>query len=377
MSWLAAPTLFALCVIALNKVASPEASVDHITTSDPRDGTTNFDAAPESGDGHISILSTHVIDMFMYGYTIVGCLSVCGNTLNIIIMRRQKNLSPFTYLTSLAACDLLTGVAILWNSIFGNSQRHREHHYFALIFTETYVLVFFLRNSFASAASYLTTALSVDRLIAVKFPLQRSIWCSVKRARIISLLSVILGFAVNVLDVPRLAVVWDSEDTLPRLTYTKFGVDQTVSTSILYVTMIFKISLPLALMAVSNAVTWREVAQSLKFREEKSSQSAKSQSKELIVLTVGVIATFVITNIPQVVYKFRYAIYGYPQNLGGIMLFLSLSSELMMWTNSCSNFFIYLILNANFRQDASDLFKCQKKVPSSSGLPSQNSQTTE
>lgn len=333
------------------------------------DGTTAAflnDTKPQSGN--YAFYYSRVTDFVsLYGYGLVGILAVLGNALNIKIMGQQKDLSPYTYMTILAYCDLLTGLAMIWYAFSNCSFLQKKSESLARLSSHTAVPVYFLRDSFSLGATYLTTALSIDRLIAVKFPLKRSLWCTVRKARIVSLCLMVIGFAVNVHEPIRLQIIWIFDPTdgafMPAMGITAAGRNHTLSVMVLYLTIVLKISLPLILMVISNAITLKEVGRSMKFREEKSSKSAaKGDSNQCLLITVGVITTFVMTSIPRAAYQFNLAINGYPKNLNKVMMYTAVFSELIMWSNSCSNFFIYIVLNAKFRQDVINLFGCQKKA---------------
>ncbi|ELT94857.1 hypothetical protein CAPTEDRAFT_205355 [Capitella teleta] len=341
--------LFTLVItlVALNRLVSPqstEASSVELTTTAWKEGGWRF-----INMGKLSVYFTS------YAYITIGAVSIVGNVLNAVIMGRQKGLSPYTYLTVLALCDLATGFGMAWMGVVSNVEFQRQYRFIAEIAGMTSVLMYFVRDAFGLAAIYLTAALSVDRMLAVKFPLHRSIWCTVNRARITCGILTISGLLIHTHSFARLAMSWSpdaaSGQLLPVLAYTKIGMMQEMNDAVLYMTLLLKMTLPIVVMTVSNTLTLRGISHSEKFRSETTVQNKGKESAQCLAITAGVTITYFVTSLPIVVWKVYISIHGYPQSLTFSVALLAMIAEQLSFVKCCTNFFIYTIINKRFRED--------------------------
>ncbi|ELU07297.1 hypothetical protein CAPTEDRAFT_195933 [Capitella teleta] len=298
-----------------------------------------------------------------YAYVVLGFLAITTNTMNLIVMKRQPSVSPYTYLTALAACDLMTGLTMLWNGMISSVELQRISETVVMLMRKTFVASFFGRDCLSFASTLLTVALSLDRMVAVKFPLKRNLWCTVKRARFISVCLLVFSFLTNIDQPFRLTTVGIPDQIsgkiLPRVTYTPFGWRKDVTQAALYATLTLKMALPLMVMAASNTVTLRQIALSHKFRSQqaaKSGQSSKS-GDQCLAVTIGVIVTFIITTLPRLAFKIVTIKKSSITSMASAITFVS--AEVMAWTTTSSNFVIYCLLNDKFRRDATDLIGCK------------------
>lgn len=297
-----------------------------------------------------------------YCYIALGILSLIFNTVNIIIMRRQKKLSPYIYLTSLAACDFLTGGALALNKLFCNPGFINAVPRAGPAVGPLLVPLFYVCNSTLNAAAFLVNALSLDRLIAIKYPMHRSIWCSTRRAYITSCFLIIFGFLIDVDYFARLVTAWYSDpDTgvqIPFIGYTEIGQQQLITDIVYYMKFALKQVIPLSLMIATNSLTLKELALNRKFRNETAGGKTLNNI-QCLRITVGVIVIFVVTNIPRSVYLFNVAINGLPSNPSVAVMVVYAATEMFLWTNICNNFIIYTVLNARFRHDVIHLLQCK------------------
>ncbi|CAD7002948.1 unnamed protein product [Ceratitis capitata] len=118
--------------------------------------------------------------------TIVGGI---GNILSIIVfsITKLRKLSSSFYLTALAVSDncFLVGLFIQWLNFFNIDLYNRDYLCQFLTFLSSW-------TNFCSA--WFVVAFTVERFIAVAFPLKRQSMCTVRHARIVILLLTLLGF---------------------------------------------------------------------------------------------------------------------------------------------------------------------------------------
>lgn len=114
----------------------------------------------------------------------IGLLGLCLNTLALIVLRKQKQRTTTRiYLMAVAITDNFILVSILMLNVllhmsicFNIMQSYWE--VFPFIFVVVYPCMFVARL----AATWFMTLLTVDRWIAVCFPLHAPTWCNSKQA---------------------------------------------------------------------------------------------------------------------------------------------------------------------------------------------------
>ncbi|ELU11435.1 hypothetical protein CAPTEDRAFT_193837 [Capitella teleta] len=346
-----------MSAIASDHLTSPQ----HTENPSSLELTSTLDGA--TSDWLFIYLGKISVAITSYGYIVVGGLSIAGNVLNAIIMGRQKSISPYAYLTAIAVCDLGIGFTLIWMGVVSNVELQRKQRFIADAAAVTSVAMYFVREWCDLSALYLTVALSMDRLVAVKFPLRRSGWCRVKTACVTCGVIMTSGLLLATHFLIRLKITWlpdvESGLDLPNMSYTRIGRTQVVNDTVLYASLLLKMVLPLAVMAACNMMTLRQIVRGEKFRMTSSAtqKSRAATGTQCLAITVGVIVTYFVTGIPQLTFNVYVSIYGYPKTLTPSTAFLAMFAELLAWTKCCTNFFIYTILNRKFRDDLIDLFR--------------------
>ncbi|KZS12306.1 thyrotropin-releasing hormone receptor [Daphnia magna] len=126
-------------------------------------------------------LALKCLDFFNFYYlAVIIIFGVVGNTLNFLVFTRThlKLRSSSYYLAALALADLgfLLTLLVVWLNHVGVDLFNRQGFCQALVYT----------SSVCSCLSvWLTVAFTIERLIAVQYPLQRPYMCTVRRAKII------------------------------------------------------------------------------------------------------------------------------------------------------------------------------------------------
>ena len=125
--------------------------------------------------------------LFRNGWKIVSPPGLLGNLLIIIVTSRMKPFnSTSLFMTSLAVVDLLaTSFRIPFN---------------LLRFTTTTIcqLMWYLYNALPLFSNWILVLWTIERLIAVQFPLRVMEWCTVKRTAFSIIAAGIFSFAVDI-----------------------------------------------------------------------------------------------------------------------------------------------------------------------------------
>ena len=126
---------------------------------------------------------------------ILVLVGTIGNTLSFIVMSRKRMTSSSTlvYFRAIAIAD--TGV--LWTGHFTQWFRVVTGISIALLHSWTCKMYYFLLFSFGDMAIWFILAVTVDRLIAVAFPLRVKLLCNIKKAYVTVSSLALLAFAKN------------------------------------------------------------------------------------------------------------------------------------------------------------------------------------
>ncbi|ELT98586.1 hypothetical protein CAPTEDRAFT_218290 [Capitella teleta] len=290
-----------------------------------------------------------------YGFNVIGVLAVTCNGLNIWVLQKKRVASPYIYMTALAISDLLTGLCILMNTYMNKRDLLGSHAWLRKVSYHVNMPTYYIRFSLATYSTYLLNTLSIDRLIAVKFPMHHPVWCTSKRTRVVCAALVLFCVVFNIHFLLRFHMLWVNYEgvTLPVLGLTTIGRNPTVNASIMYFKLLFQQLVPLALMFTTNIWTINEIIKGIKFR--RNNTSGKQQKVQCLGVTLGVITVFILTNSPAIFNSLSNVIDPSRQSKTSVLYLF----ELLRWISIISNFFFYVILDKRFRDDVINIFLCR------------------
>ncbi|ELU17944.1 hypothetical protein CAPTEDRAFT_185997 [Capitella teleta] len=243
-----------------------------------------------------------IVTVTFYAYIVIGVLSVVCNGINIWVLHKQRTAAPYIYMTALAMSDMITGFCILLNNLMGERDLLSQNPWFSRMTYYLQLPTYFVRFSLWTFSTYLLNTLSIDRLIAVKFPMHHPIWCTSKRARIVSAVLLVISVALNSHFLPRYRILWAHHDGIlvPTLNKSDFGRIPLVNTIASYLKVFHRQILPLVLMLITNIWTILLIVKAMKFRQSSTTSGGK-QKVQCLGVTYGVITVFVVTNSPAAV----------------------------------------------------------------------------
>ncbi|ELU13643.1 hypothetical protein CAPTEDRAFT_204089 [Capitella teleta] len=331
------------------------------TTATPE---TSEQPAPNAS-GFNSFSSSLFDEIRFYCFLVIGFVSILCNGINIRVLQKQRTASPYIYMTFLAISDFITGMCIVILAMNERLDRFNDHGWMMKTWYHISVPVIYVRFTLTTYSTFLLNTLSIDRLIAVKFPMHHPIWCTPGRARIVSASLALFCAVYNIHFLLRYQMVWKGEpdSQFPYLSVTKLGQIYIFNTIIMYLKFLLHQMLPLLLMSTTNILTIREIVKGIKFRKSSTNNSGKNRVQCLGV-TLGVITVFIVTNCPSAAFTLSTLI-GAGLKRGSALHLL----ELLRWTCCVTNFFFYVILDKRFRDEVINLFSCwsppkKKQLPS-------------
>ncbi len=301
---------------------------------------------------------------------VIFTLGLCGNSLALVVLQGDtySRLSTGFLLTCLAVCDtlsLLTGLLRKWISLLTSGRLDvRLYGNFGC------VIHYFLTYASQAMGSWTLVVLTLERVVAVYFPVQTRRWLSKDRARRVWLLvfTVVTGFYSHLLFVVDINHLLQNE-TQPichiKLRYRKWDYDVIFAR----VDLALMATAPCCVIIVSNLMIISRLCQAKRERARallttsRLSSGVYGDRKHVTVMLILVSAVFLLLTIP---YALHYALYyilfdiNSPEQRGWHHL-IETCITLLYYTNNAVNFPLYCLSAAGFRSEFASLI-CRVRV---------------
>ncbi|XP_064641502.1 FMRFamide receptor-like [Lineus longissimus] len=288
-------------------------------------------------------------------------IGTIGNILScIILLRRQMaRISTYVYLGALAIVDtfvLYMGLFRIWLGEVADFNIMGKHDAICKIF----MLLGYTASDFSV---WIIVAVTVERYIAVCFPLQANVMCNTKRALfvILAILAVILTINLHFLWTVKVVEFKEFGEHVKKCTggerYQDFiriwpWVDAFIYSF-----------LPFILIMSLNFLIIRQVFLAHRDREQFLSNDSQRRTTsqdtgyKITVMLLSISFTFLLTTLPMVICMIIGAILQSDTDLK-VIAQISLAStitEYLMYINHSMNFFLYCATGQKFRQQLSRL----------------------
>ncbi|ELU09656.1 hypothetical protein CAPTEDRAFT_199221 [Capitella teleta] len=340
-------TLLVSLVIVVTIVKAQNTTSSNLWTTEGRDGQTPF-----SWYQRMELVN----QISFYGNMNIGVLAVITNVITLRVMLKHKPTTPHVYLICIAACDLLTGVAIMGNAVMGTTSLLRKYPRLRVVSFHAQVPCLFIRLALGDASTFVLNALSLDRLIAIKHPMQHISWCTVRRARIVCIILLGFSFVFSTNILVRLTSVWAPEG-VPYQTTSDIGKIPLVDAIFMHTKFIIQQAIPLTMMCITNTWTIQQVIKGNRFRRSTSNSKDQSGGVQCLGMTLGITAYFLLTHTSAAFYALNQAI---NDNVSIYKASIELSIfiiclEFLRWMGTFMNFFFYVFFDRKFRHHTDKL----------------------
>ncbi|XP_064611522.1 FMRFamide receptor-like [Liolophura sinensis] len=292
----------------------------------------------------------------------VSVLGLIGNILSIIVLSDRRMRSPTScYLISLAVYDSVVLLSMCL-SLAIPTLKYKTNlldDYFKF-YPYMHVYAYPIALIAQTGTIYTTVGFTIERYIAVCRPLHAAEMCTISRAKKVIL---VIFICIVLYNVPRMMEhrvleQWDNvtNTTTAQIIPTDLGNDQVYKTIyFIYLHLFIMFLVPFSLLFVLNLLLIRAVRKSRQTRQEMSASRAKEHN--LTVMLIAVIAAFLICQLPSIADNILFVV-GVPFNLDYIRF--TTISNLMVVTNSATNFILYCVFGKKFRKVFFRIFGCQK-----------------
>ncbi|ELU15647.1 hypothetical protein CAPTEDRAFT_187122 [Capitella teleta] len=284
---------------------------------------------------------------------VIGTLGVIGNLLILVVTVHYNYIGiPQVYMATLAISDLCIAVFGLWRVLADNLYFLSDGVYWFCV--HTYFPVIGLDAAASITASLTAMALSLDRYLALKYPMKHSEYWPVDKAKILTvtvgLISLIFGityplrYYISTTRTP-------GKNMLPP-EWTSLGENQAFTKTSVCVEFFFRFALPVVVMAVTNTATMAIIHKSDKFRRSMSKYTQSTiNTPKCLTMTVGIVIIFFITNLPKACFMMDFIIFQYSHSAQFNTSFITFAygGNLLAKLNSIVNIIVYFTLDSEFR----------------------------
>ncbi|KAK3596653.1 hypothetical protein CHS0354_006204 [Potamilus streckersoni] len=316
--------------------------------------------------------------LLLYVPPILLLVGTFGNIFSFIILTRHvRKVSTYNYLTVLAIMDILVlyvGLLQLW---IGELTDEIVNHGRWLC-----KILIFLGYVSSDASVWLIIAVTVERFIAVCFPLKAYTMCNIRKARCIIFLVICLICIINVhflwtVDLKSVS----SNDTVGRKCEASDDHKVLVEVAWPWVDAAIYSFLPFVAITILNSLIVRQIFSAKQKRHQlqyilrspKSpgvtrtmpSRNQGEGSKKLTCMLMSVSCTFLLTTLPMNICLIIRAFWNSNDvKTYATFTLLTTIAKLLMYTNHSINFFLYCATGRKFRKQFQNMtcICCTPKV---------------
>ncbi len=298
-----------------------------------------------------------------YVFPAVILVGTVGNVLSfmVLVRRRVRDTSVYTYLAALACADNV----VLYLSAFKTWIRAVFKWELLHVSDVGCRIIMWIFLVSIHMSAWLVVAMTTDRFLVVWFPFKASIWCSSRRARIVTLVMTFVIMLYN------LHVFWtlglrsyrggkvtacgpSMDDTFME---NIFPVMKLISYSVLPFMIVLILNLAITIKLWTNRAAIRRAAS-----DSEAGSSSRSAQNRITIMLLTVSFMWLVLTGPFTLWSVLKIPRGSLRARAQIFLFRTFCF-LLLYVNHGINFYLYCLAGRRFRQDLKDVLcgPCQKK----------------
>lgn len=301
--------------------------------------------------------------LIVWVFPLIVLVGTIGNALSFVIMiqREMRQTPTFFYLAALAIADtvmLYLSALKTWIRMISGFEMLHINNFCCKFLT-------FLIHFSIHFSAWLIVAVTVERFLAVWFPLKANTMCSVSRARFVTFMTALIFILINI------HVLWTAE-LLPapnsinpdKLICAAYAYQNFVCNVFPWINLVLYSFLPFAILLVLNSlivvclVRNQNIVTSSMTKDDRF---MRNTHRKLAITLLAISFVWIITTIPRPLYQLFSP---KPKSfddmargvLGKVICFL------LMYANHSINFFLYCLTGQRFRIELSKFVRqCQRK----------------
>lgn len=337
---------------------------------------------------------TYWISIATFTFAVLGFFS---NLLTgIVLIRLSTQMSTFVYLTALSVSDMITCLSITFTSLLDFLFQRRFSTATVIFLRHIEILFGALAPGSRVLSLWISTAVTMDRWILICYPIYGKSFCTLKRAKVISLIlfsiaflySIPLVFEYEIIKVPSLRQMIQLEgetlldeqllesSMLITKGYSNLARRRSYRWSYMFFNAIFAYTIPTAIILTFNIQLIRAIHRvksrtkdlKQKHRQHKSRASRLNQSKYSVTIMVITLAlTLLICRSPTIViwilwsFEWTIKIFFDASSSLNIRRFQN-TANLIAIINAATNFLPFCVFGQIFRTACVEIYCCQKEV---------------
>ena len=289
-------------------------------------------------------------------FHVLMAMSLIGNGLSLFAVRRRMTTSTSCfYIANLAICDTLV-IFTKWLYMMLGAYNPYQTSWECKVIS-------YLSNVAVISSVWLVVLMTVERCIAVIWPLKISGWVTMKRARIVVSMLYVTMAAFNSVYL----IIYTSKPT-PRMK-NECSIHERhmpfFKSIWIVIDMVFYAYIPQIFIFILNIVIIIKLAQARKEQAEmrNASKSEQSQGQVTAMLLLVSITFFVLTNPYTIFYLcIRNDVWNYRVSARSFAQYALVNTLLRLLAdlNHCINFLLYVATGKKFREDIMQSFRCAK-----------------
>ncbi|CAF0814814.1 unnamed protein product [Rotaria sordida] len=311
-------------------------------------------------------------------WPIITCFGVTGNILAIIVLTKRRMIMSSTnnYLATLALVD----IAYLILTLILNTFQHpclTGNSLSAILLTICRPIADFSSNT----SVWLTVTFTVERWVAVTYPLQSRTWCTVSRSRriIISVMfAALICTSPSAFETKLVRIIEIRNSTNPNekplLTNHIRAKPTALGSSLLYHQIYFNfvtfaiIWIPLLLLAIFNTILIIHVHRSRQNEHRNSegiqlrrhNQGNQGEQRKTTIMLIAVVIVFTVCQIPQAISLTVQSFFPILSQAPKVLIYNNFANCLVA-INASTNFLLYCCFSERFRSTFSSHFSFLRK----------------
>uniref|UniRef100_A0A0N4ZCG9 G_PROTEIN_RECEP_F1_2 domain-containing protein n=1 Tax=Parastrongyloides trichosuri TaxID=131310 RepID=A0A0N4ZCG9_PARTI len=300
--------------------------------------------------------------IYLYTLPITGTFGILAAIICVIVFTRpQMRCSLNVYLAGLSFFDmvLLTTSVLIYPLLAACTSLGSVG--ICQVFAKVTLICYPISLMAQIASVYTCVAITVDRFLAVKYPLKMRMWCSSSRA---SFIVFAIGIASVIFKIPSYF-----ENTLGECglyVQTTFAKNKYYFAFYhLYGQLFYLFIIPWAVMIVLNVTVVRAVHTAYKIRRSLTTRQGScvdEGERRCTIMAASVLLTFMFFNLPTVLNSFIDVYYGVSKKVSLFDRARVPVANMLICFNSASNLIIYSIFGRKFRRVCVKLvFPCLKR----------------